>query len=753
MTDPELTQTPAADRHGPARAKHVLAMAAWFRGRRSLLAAAQIATRILCWSLGRLWILLSDPVKALKWSAGIAGLVVLVPMIFWVCRQISHPPVIVERVVLPDPIKGEGWLAENLNQTIVDQIARIRDNVKVEWDLTFDTSTEPVSVTLKAEDVVFDLDKHLLYPLRLAFSRTPITVRTTLTCFHPQCLRVSDDSCGKPIIPTERTKDRFLNEKEVTEGRLCLRVVADIEGAGERQRVTTRLNLNNASYRREIENESRRIAEAVIAIADPAAASLHHFRKSGQEVVRAGPVMNSRGAATDATRAALHRNAESECWSKNLLARIALDEGDVRTADRHLKAADAISVGSQLLERRWPGRCYQHTQFVRSAYFRRVLRSDEKDDGLPVLPATNKEKEDAEKGLVAQARGFGFVDIPAEWREVVFGSTDQREAAAIILGEIYVRSQPRRSRTMAREEAATVAARCPVELPTGPVAKQDIHGIGPTAAAYVEKSIADWASGAAEGEDLAERAATRYVRVLGRIAGCEKRALMLAEQLVQARPRTGSAFELLGDNLTFEAIDTASGRRPGNPRKLLEEAALRYRQAIHATPDEGDMELLVKLASVQLALAPRVEGRLGQEELLALSLLQDAVRRFERALYPEHLWEIAYRALARWAGLVLVAYGQDSALSEEGKRHMSNVLAWMPLLGIEAKDKAGASGLISLDKIGGRIACIRKALMLPTSANEARRYAGLLHADETFRLDAQIEESGCVWEAKGSAAP
>lgn len=708
------------------------------------MAGVQIATGILCWSVGRLWILLSDPLKALKWVGGIAGLVVLGPMIFWAWKQIENPPVIVERVVLPDPIKGEGWLAENLNHAIVDQIARIRRNVKVEWDLTFDTSTEPVSVTLKAEDVVFDLDKHLLYPLRLAFNRTPITVRTTLTCFHPQCLRVSDDLCDTPIIIAGSPKDRYLNEKEVTEGRLCLRVVADIEGAGERQRVTTRLNLSNTSYRREIENESRRIAEAAIAIADPVAASLHHFRKSGQEVVRAGPVMNARGAATDAARAALRSNAESQCWSKNLLARIALDEGDVRTADRHLDAAGATSILSQLLERRWPGRCYQHTQFVRSAYFRRILRSDEKDDGLPVLPATSDEKRDAEKGLVELASGYGLMDIPAKWREVVFGSTDQREAAAIILGEMYVRSKPRRSRTMAKEGTAAVAAGCPVVLPATPVTRQDIHRIGPAAAAYVEKSIADWASGAAEGEDLAERAATRYVRVLGRVAGCEQRAMSLAEQLVRARPRTGSAFELLGDNLTFEAIDAASGSRPGNPRKLLEAAALRYRQAIHATPDEGDMELLVKLASVQLALAPRVEGRLGQEEVLALSLLQDAVRRFERALYPEHLWEIAYRALARWAGLVLVTYGQDQPLSEEGKRHVANVQAWMPLLGIGTKAMAGVSGLTSLDKIGGRIACVRKALMLPTSANEARRFAGLLHADETFRLDVQTEEPGCV---------
>ncbi len=46
---------------------------------------------------------------------------------------------------------------------------------------TFDSRREPVSVTIEAGDVVFDLDRLLLYPLRLAFGRTPTTARTTLT--------------------------------------------------------------------------------------------------------------------------------------------------------------------------------------------------------------------------------------------------------------------------------------------------------------------------------------------------------------------------------------------------------------------------------------------------------------------------------------------------------------------------------------------------------------------------------------------
>ncbi|HEV7327481.1 MAG TPA: hypothetical protein VGN91_20650 [Bosea sp. (in: a-proteobacteria)] len=82
-----------------------------------------------------------------------------------------------------------------------------------------------MSGTLKAEDVVFDLDRPLLYPLRIAFGRTPTTVMTTLTCFYPQCLRASDDQCGEPIIPAgDKLKDRPLQKDQIGQERLCLRV-------------------------------------------------------------------------------------------------------------------------------------------------------------------------------------------------------------------------------------------------------------------------------------------------------------------------------------------------------------------------------------------------------------------------------------------------------------------------------------------------------------------------------------------------
>lgn len=577
-------------------------------------------------------------------------------------------------------------------------------------------------------------------------------------------MRVADQQCADPIVPADvkTTKERLLTADEVRKGRLCLRVAADIDGRGERRRVTSRLNLDNNTYRTEIETEFRRVAEAVIGVADPVTASLHHMRRSGGGLVRAGVVMDARGTATEAARAAERRNFVSRCWGKNLLARLALDEGDFRTADTHLRAAAATSILSQVLEGNWPGRCYQHTQFTWASLYRRVLRSDETDeDGLSVLPATEDDKKEARRGLAEQARGYRWPDLLTKWEDVAFGSEDQREAAAIILAEMHVRDERNRREAAGIAQAAATESSCPLTLGPAPAARAEIGSSGPAAANYVENRIGAWADGAASTGDLAERAAVRYVRALGRLDGCEPRATVLAERLARALPGSGNALELLGDQLVAEARRAAAtgspqGKDAVSLRSLLDQAGLRYRQAVHGAPDEEDMQLLLKLASVQLALAPRGENGLGREERASLVLLQEAVRRFERALYPEHQWEVAYQALSRWAALVLVAYGEtDAPGPKEVKAQADAVLARMPLLGVDIQGKDGVASLLTLDKIGDRIACTRMALSATTSGDAQRyaRVAQLVEADETFELERRVKKGGCPATATANASP
>lgn len=60
--------------------------------------------------------LIYEPVKALKWVGGIVGVIVFVPMIAWALDQVRNPPVVVERVVLPDALKGRGGSRRTSNE-------------------------------------------------------------------------------------------------------------------------------------------------------------------------------------------------------------------------------------------------------------------------------------------------------------------------------------------------------------------------------------------------------------------------------------------------------------------------------------------------------------------------------------------------------------------------------------------------------------------------------------------------------------
>jgi len=183
--------------------------------------------------------------------------------------------VLVERISIPEPVKQEGWLSESLHYFIVDQIARIQNAVRAERDPALRALTDAPTVTFRAEGLDFDFDKNIIQPIRLALGRQPITVKTTISCFFPRCLRSEGESCSQPIAAPSATDAGPANVK----GRLCLRVSAEISDGSTRRYFSTRLNLENDNFKKELLTEFGRVAEEVIFLAR----SRHHALSRAQE--------------------------------------------------------------------------------------------------------------------------------------------------------------------------------------------------------------------------------------------------------------------------------------------------------------------------------------------------------------------------------------------------------------------------------------------------------------------------------------
>ena len=264
--------------------------------------------------------------------------------LLWTGKQILYPPIVITVAELPEPVRKEYWLNTDIARALVDQIERMRAVVKGERDPTFEAVLNPPNIVVKSGDWSLNVQEQLLTPLGSLLGRSHGEVYLALTCFHPGCARTLDSDCREPtsgpkVNARENGEPSAAGAMPQAAHYLCLRLVADIRRGRVHKRITTRLNLNNQTFKATIAKEMTRIAKELTTLADPATAALYFYLRVKQEGAAprssnndAEQISELREEVYKAAGQAQAQDAVSACWAHSVRARMAIDRREYSLA-------------------------------------------------------------------------------------------------------------------------------------------------------------------------------------------------------------------------------------------------------------------------------------------------------------------------------------------------------------------------------------------------------------------------------------
>ncbi len=240
--------------------------------------------------------------------------------------------IIIEPIDTTQLDKEKDFFPTNLNLRIVEQIDRIRDDTKARVLTDHKAVTRVDDVTFKAEGIEFSAIK-LLAPIKAAFGRSDTSVAGELTCYRLGC-----------EIETEEEEPRFAPKppakpasEAADKNTLRVRLAIVIESPAGAKTYETRLSLNKWTFSREIDQETMKIAEAIMETTDPMTAASFFYLRSGQ--YGSGYYAEKyRKRAVTAAKLAYERGRADACWMNNFLATIAIDEMDLNGANYRIDA-------------------------------------------------------------------------------------------------------------------------------------------------------------------------------------------------------------------------------------------------------------------------------------------------------------------------------------------------------------------------------------------------------------------------------
>jgi hypothetical protein len=616
------------------------------------------------------WLLVpkgAGPFEALKHYVSVLIGVIGLTALFWAAAQIATPPIVIRVAELPEPIKKEAWLNQDLSRSLIEQIEQIRRVVRAERDPNFEAVLNPPNIVIKTGEWSLNLQEQLLTPLGALLGRSPGEVHLTLTCFHPGCLRTSDAGCSDILPPVKAGEGggSEITPKVATSQRLCLRIFADIRRGRAYRRESSRLSLDNDNYQSEMSNEMARIAEAVTTVADPATAALYLYLQAKQVDVSAQASTDTRSAFTErqgeAFEAAQHaemQDAVSECWAHSVRAHIAIDRREYRLAESYIERAERIRWWRHLRDFKFPVRCRRLVGAAKTELARQLALWRPAARTFPIhSDDDNSKRSEAAFQKITEVLDDlgGGVEPPWMKRvEAAVWGTDQIVATRFARAEIGL-SLFGRSASCAifadppRPDAIALDAK----------AAQRVQ-----ARAAISSALARIDSLGAEGRlgPRSRRAAAEFVERLPRRSECIGKALSIAERLYLSNPHDPRIAGLVAELLVTSVLSDSEKEA----RNEVFQARSIYERMVDIGDDKVDVFALGRLATFRMAFATEGTGKLEGPDDRVLDDLRRAWRRFVRERYPRDARSNAETVLALWGAVLLTSYPEAVLESAEG---------------------------------------------------------------------------------------
>jgi hypothetical protein len=276
----------------------------------------------------------------------------------------SYDELSTERIVV-DPVDNQlpevarTYVPTDLNRRIVENIERIRtetaDPYRIGRTVQQKAVTKVDDVSFKAENIDISVVK-VLAPIKAMLGRQDRRVSSQITCFRPQCAAEPEDETVPPepsttgsVIGGPTTKAPSPPQPADT---IRVRFSVVIEGKEGVRTYQTRLSLNTRLFRREIDRETLRIAEAILEQVDPVSAASFFFVRAGQAeqldppegsriVLHGDSAERYRGRAVESLQRAKRLPRADTCWISTLIATISYEGRDLNGAEAEIKGIGA----------------------------------------------------------------------------------------------------------------------------------------------------------------------------------------------------------------------------------------------------------------------------------------------------------------------------------------------------------------------------------------------------------------------------
>jgi hypothetical protein len=673
---------------GAASAQHARAAgAAVWAG----LVFAALELWIFCrWVLGLikrfvLWLCVPSstaPFDVLKHCVAVLTFLIGVVALAWSVRQILYPPLVITVAELPAPLKQEYWINPELARTLIGQVERIRNTVKDERDPTFEAVLSPPNIVINTGGWSLNVQEQILTPIGTLLGRGQGEVHLSLTCYHPGCVRTTDDDCNNPIPKNA--------EKVPTKQYLCLRLTADIHRDQVYRSLSPRLVLGNDEA--DLTNPMSRVAEAVTAVSDPATAALYFYRRMREERAATTSFTNVPdivaelfNEASKAAEQAENSDAVSACWAHSVRAHLAIDRREFAIAQTFLDRAREIRWWRHLWQLTLPVDCDRLRAIAEMEFARQLARRSEERASF----LTFKDDNDDVRVLAAYQRIERVLKesegIFAAWADFISRSASSRD----------VRAALRLARSEIGLNFFTPSNQCklitdgirPEEFERDP--DIDLH----REAFRSEEELEQIRTGAWDGihasisairnpksaqlASLTRQATLDFLQQYALNTGCADKVIDLAGDLFMYHANDYSVGQLLVAVTEASALrKTEMLNRPVNDDDRLNPQLGRLRlmyQRIVDTGADRSGNAINKLAYIAEAIKvdrggdkPPPEGeRRGQPNTETMQNLTRAWRRYQRERYPAETRSQAEYAVAFWASVLMRSYPPEFLTRDE----------------------------------------------------------------------------------------
>ena len=684
------------------------------------------------------------PLDIVKHYASVVVSVIGLTALLWAAKQIAYPPIVITVANLPDVIRTEQWLNPELSRALIDQIQRMRTVLKDERSPAFEPVLNAPNIVVSTGGYSLNVQEQILTPLGALLGRGQGEAHLAITCFQPNCARTRDSECLDIVPKAEGATPAAPNSKLF----LCLRITVDISRGKNQRRITSRVTLNNETYDAEVSKQIARIAESVMAVADPATAALYYYRRVQQEraavrSVTVDPelVGELRGEAFKAAEQAESLDTVSACWAHTIRARLAIDRRDFQPAETYIALAKSIPWWHHIRQFTLPIDCQHLIAVAEMEFARRIVQPAESSDrSFPEHPHDENSQrkiaavERIEKVLTELEsrtlitrtalvrRFFAGQDLIGALRfalaEVGLSWVNEAEQCMIVGLAAYAPSRPGGYKVEVTDDEDDDDL--PDATPTKTMQQRKPH-VGAAIRASIQTI-----NSLKKGERLSaltRQAASDFLERIGQNKECVDDTLALAQKLYLNHPDDpdlAQVFAGIVENSALKKELTSDGRK-----KSLHDAQAVYDRMLDIGDDKVDMFALSRVAFLKAAFAHHEKGAGTSRASSApdpetLKYIRRAWQRYQRELYPTDSRHRAEFMLAFWGALLLQSYPTDivdadlasvaATPSEKEELRIATAQRADFLRALQvlfpAAQPAKLADLSALSGIGTRIACL-----------------------------------------------